>query len=298
MIGFALWALSACGDLTQQDTWEILGVNQDLAVIDARLETSNTGFLKGQGRIRFDWIFRDQTPVYHGRDGLPGEILSPESGGLMVGPDGLSLGEDGTWSLEVRDEETRAMVSLRPSLGGPAPMTWEDDHGDWTVEFPVVLGELGGFVTSGPRSALVKGHGVLTHRHGDAPPAFAGTQRLAVYILGEDTTLGVDLTGPRAVSWAIIGDYAFDARDARLNKGKRGRLVLDLRPTADLVAHVLPRRPRSVRRPWEHLHLLERWLLKGWHGNPVRRTQGGRVNLLIGGESLEARAVIVEVTWE
>jgi hypothetical protein len=296
----ALWfaTLVACGDLTRQETWELIGVTQDLAVVDARFSVTNTGVLKGQGHARFDFLFHDQMAIYYGRDGLPEETQTTELGGMSVGPDTLRLQEDGTWNLQIKDNDARARLDLRPLIGGPSPLTWETEDGDWTLEAPVVLGELVGVVSAGPRGALIQGHGVLTHRHGSAPPAFAGTERLAVYILGDGITVGLDLTGSRAISWAIVGDYAFDARDARFSRQKKGRLILDLRPTADLVVHILPRKPRSIRHPWEHLHRLERWLLKAWHGTPVRRTQGARANLLIGGEALQARAVIVEVTWE
>ena len=65
-----------------------------------------------------------------------------------------------------------------------------------------------------------------------------------------------------------------------------------------IVSLVLPRRPRSVRRPLEHLVWLERWLLRIWRGTPVRRVQGAKVRLLLGGQALEARGVIVDLGWE
>jgi len=295
----ALLALLACDGLTDQETWEVFAINDDLAVLDARLGTTNTGLLRGQGHVRFDWLFTDEVPVYHGRDGLPEEVEHLPDGGLRVGPDALSHDpESGFWQLEVRDEEARARLELRPTLGGPAPLTWEDGDGHWTVEAPVVLGDVRGYLKSGARDALVDGHAVIFHRHGDAAPTLAGQARHGVYILGDDLSIGLDQTGARATSWAIAGDLAFDARDARLAIGERGRMVIDLRPTADVVAHVLPRRPRSVRRPLEHLVWLERWLLRIWRGTPVRRVQGAKVRLLLGGQALEARGVIVDLGWE
>ena len=298
MINALLALLVGCGELTTQDHWELIGINHDLSVLDARITTGNTGLLKGQGHVRVDWLFRDQTPVYHGRDGLADEVTVPERGGLMVGPDGLALMEDDSWRLQVRDAEAQAELSLVPQLGGPPAVVWTDGERSTTLSAPVVLGGLHGFLSSGSRSALVDARAVLTHRTGDATVALVGTRRLAVYVLGEGLTIGMDQTGGQALAWAVVGDLVFDARDARLTEGEKGRLVLDLRPTADLVVHVLPRRPRSIRHPWEHLHRLERWLLSAWHGTPRRRTQGAQARLLIGGEALEARAVILEQSWD
>ena len=294
MIGLWLIGLLACQELRHQDHWELVAINHDLSVLDVRMTQGNTGWLRGQGQVRLDWLFRRQTPVMFARDALPEEVGSHGSGGLSIGPDSLSQAEDGSWSLSIRDDAARAELSLTPQYGGPAPVPWPEDPEAWTVSAPVVLGQLQGMFSAGSRSQLVDGRAVLTRRTGHAPPSLRGTERLAVYVLGDGITIGADQTGSQVISWALVGDLAFDARDARLSRGDKGRLVLDLRPTADLVAHVLPRQPRHVQTPWRHLHGLERWLAGLWVGTPERRTQGARARLLIGGEALETRAVIIE----
>ncbi len=294
MIGLWLTGLLACQELHHQDRWELVAINHDLSVLDARLTRSNTGWLRGQGQVRLDWLFRGQSPVMFARDGLPEEVEASDDQGLSIGPDSLSQADDGSWSLSVRDAAARAELSLTPEIGGPAPATWPEGPDAWTVSAPVVLGQVQGMLAAGSRSQLVDGRAVLTRRTGHAPPSLRGEERLAVYVLGDGLTIGADQTGSQLISWAIVGDLVFDARDARLTHGEKGRLVLDLRPTADLVAHVLPRQPRHVQSPWRHLHGLERWLAGLWVGTPERRTQGARARLLIGGEALEARAVIVE----
>jgi hypothetical protein len=295
--GLWLAALLACAQLQQQDEWELIALNADLSILDARIRHGNTGWLRGQGQVRMDWLFRGQTPVIFARDGLPEETEDLGERGLRVGPDALRLLDDGTWTLEVRDESARAQLTLTPQIGGPAPVDRIEALGAWTLEAPVVLGELQGMLSAGSRSQLVDGRAVLTHRSGDDPPAVRGTDRLAVYLLGRGLTVGVDQTGGQVIAWAIVGDLVFDARDARVTRGEKGRLVIDLRPTADLVAHVLPRQPRHTRSPWDRLHALERWATGLWRGTPERRTQGARARLLIGGEPLETRAVIVEETY-
>ncbi len=302
MIALALGGLLACPavqELRTQERWELIAINQDLSVLDAQLTVGNTGWLRGQGTVSLDWLIRDQSPLRFLRTGLPEETETLTHGGLLVGPDALRHEDDGTWTLAIRDAETRAQLTLRPFLGGPAPVPWPEAPDAWTVAAPVVLGEVQGMVASGSRSTLVDARGVLTRRRGDSPPALRGTARLAVYVLGEGVAIGLDGSGPQAMSWAVVGDLALDARDARLTRGKqKGRLVLDLRPTADLVAHILPRQPRAVRSPWTHLHRLERWVLGAWLGTPTRRTQGARAQLVMGGERSEARAVIVEERFE
>ncbi len=290
-------ALLACGDLKHQETWELIGVDGDLSVIDLRISRSDTGWLRHQGQTRLHWLVRDQTPVLFARDALPEEVETLPQG-LAVGPDAVERADDGSWALRVRDEHAQARLTLQPRLGGPSPVRLGEDPGAWTIAAPVVLGELQGVVSAGSRSAVVDGRAVLTHRAGSPAPATTGTERLAVYVLGDSVAVGLDRTGTEQLSWAVVGDLALDARDARLTRGKKGRLVIDLRPTADLVAHVLPRKPRLVRDPWEALHPVERFFARLWLGEPSRRTQGARAQLLVGGERLEARAVIVEERFD
>ena len=302
MIGLAL--LLGCGSgldaLTYQETWELLGINTNGALLDARFSRTNTGVLRGQGHARIDWLFPRQTPIFYGRDALPQDTVAGEVPGIQVGPDHI-LHQSGQWDLQVSAGEFDARIQLETQVPGPGALHWDDAQGEpdsWTVTSQVALGELGGFLRAGRRDSVVQGHGALLQRHGADPPGLAGTRRSTALVLEEGLTIGIDQTGSRALAWAVVGPLAFDASTASLHRPEAGVVELDFRPSADLVARLHTRKPHLRRRPWEHLNWLESKLVGLVKGIPVRRLQAARADITVAGESHRAKGLVVVVDYE
>ena len=301
MIGLALWL--ACGGgpdaLTYQESWELLGINTNGALLDARFSRTNTGVLRGQGHARIDWLFPRQTPIFYGRDALPRDTVVGETLGIQVGPDHI-LKQSGQWDLQVNAGEFDARIQLQEQVPGPGALHW-DDQGEsdtWTVASHVALGEIGGFLRAGRRDSVVQGHGALLTRHGTTPPGLSGTRRTTAVVLEEGLTIGIDQTGSRALAWAVVGPIAYDASTAAIHRPEPGVVELDFRPSADIVARLHTRKPHLRRFPWEHLTWLERHLVGLVKGIPVRRLQAARAEITVAGESHRAKGLVVVTDYE
>jgi hypothetical protein len=113
MIG--AWLLLACGTGTDslwwQESWEVLVVDRDRAVVDARFFQTNTGLIRSQGHVRFDRFAHREVPIFYGRDALPGNTEA--LGALRVGPDQL-VEKDGVWDLRILSGHLDARLTLHP----------------------------------------------------------------------------------------------------------------------------------------------------------------------------------------
>ena len=58
-------------DRRYRESLELLGINGDGALIDARFTWDNAGMLAGRSETTFDWIHRKSEPIHYGRKSLP-----------------------------------------------------------------------------------------------------------------------------------------------------------------------------------------------------------------------------------
>jgi hypothetical protein len=295
MIG--AWLLLACGSgadsLWWQDSWEVLAVGRDRAVVDARFFRTNTGLIRGQGHVRFDRIAHREVPVFYGRDALPRDTVIPEStealGALRVGPDQL-LEKDGTWDLRVLSGELDARLTLQPD-DTPAPPTLQRDG--WQVDAVVPSASVEGILRAGQRNSMLQGRAVILHRWGHRPPARKGTTRVAAFVMDAEFSLGIDQTGADALAWAWVDGRSWSTESALVRRVGDGVVEMDFRPEAPIVARLVPVPPHHRRLLWDHLSVLEQWVLARVTGRAERRIRGANAEVRVGEKTLEAPALIL-----
>ncbi|MCB9797841.1 MAG: hypothetical protein H6741_34610 [Alphaproteobacteria bacterium] len=299
MIALLLSLACAPSSLTTQETWELLGIDRNGALIDMRWTAGNTGLLRGSGRSRVAYLSPRNIPLEYGRAGAPEEVSHPPEGGLVIGPDEVVPSADGhAWTFRTRGDDFSMRLSLVPSGPPASPLVMQQD-GTWMVEAPVTRGALQGFLTTGRRQELVDADALLLRRSGDAPPALRGTQRMGVYVIAPDLSVGIDQTGAEALSWVLVGDRMWAHEPGLLTRHEDGGFVMDFRPSADLVVRVIPvRQPRLASDPVDHLLAPERWLLQRVAGLPVRRVRAARAELTVAGVRRTAPALSVVVSYE
>jgi hypothetical protein len=289
MIG--AWLLLACGSGTDslwwQDSWEVLAVGRDRAVVDARFFQTNTGLIRGQGHVRFDRFAHREVPISYGRDALPGDTEA--NGGLRVGPDQL-LEKEGTWDLRVLSGELDARLTLQPD-DTPAPLALQRDG--WLMEAVVPSASVEGILRAGQRNNMLQGRAVILHRQGDRPPARKGTMRVAAFVMDEEFSLGIDQTGSDALAWAWIDGRSWSTESALVRRVGDGVVEMDFRPEAPIVARLVPVPPHHRRLLWDHLSGLEQWVIARVTGRAERRIRGANAEVLVGEKTLQAPALIL-----
>ena len=280
-----------------EESWEIAAINQDLNLLDLRMSRGDTELLRGQGRARLDLASRQDIPLSFARDGLPAEVQAPPEGGLVVGPDSLLRGEDG-WTLRLQEEGLLARLRLLTDGAAADPVVQSSNRGSWSVEAPVLRGELQGMLQAGTRGEMYAARAVLIHRKGEDPPGLRGTAQHAVYVMDKDLSVGIDQTGSLALSWILVGDAMWLHEPGMLRPHKGGGWEMDFRPSADLYVRVIPRKRPSLRTPMlDRLSTPERWLVRALVGEPTRRIQGCRAELTIAGVRHTAPAMLVAVEY-
>jgi len=288
--------LLACGtgqdSLTWQESWEVLAIQDDRSLLDARLTRSNTGLVRGQGHVRLDQIAPREVPIIYGRDALPSETL--DVGAISIGPDQLVQSED-TWELTIRSEEVDVRITMESNSTYDSPPPAH--RPGWEIEAPVTHATVQGFIRSGSRSSLVQGRGVILHRKGPSPPGLKGTHRLSAFVLDKDLSLGIDQTGADALSWAHGKGRNWNADTALVRRLEDGIVEMDYRPGAPILARLLPALPHSRRHPLDHLSGLEQWLLGLLRGQAERKIRGATAEIVIEDTVYKATGMILVVDY-
>jgi len=293
MILALLLACSGTDSLRYQDSMELLGINGDGTLVDARFTWNNQGLLAGQSEVVFDLIQRRSEPVHYRQLALP-ERSTHEPTSMVAAEDSLARDGD-VWAMTLGSEEMKARLTLEPRVQGAIPTAGGEA---WQVSSPVMAGKLRGFWQAGSRGGLVDGRGLITRRVGTDAPGLRGIERLGVYVLGEDVSIGVDQTGGTLNAWALAGDLMLPTDDVVVARTKRGFRV-DLRPAIDLVVKVAVRNQRLRSGPWDHLTMVERWLLKTVIGRPVRNTRSATATVITEeGEPRSYPAMVVTVNYK
>ncbi len=289
MIG--AWLLLACASgsdsLWWQDSWEVLAVGRDGAVVDARFFQTNTGLVRGQGHVRFDRFAHKEVPIFYGRDALPRDTVA--DGALKVGPDQL-VEKEGSWDLRVLSGELDARLTLQPDDTPPPPTLKRDG---WQVDAVAPSATVEGIVRAGQRNSMLQGRAVILHRSGDRPPARKGTHRVAAFVMDAEFSLGIDQTGSDALAWAWVDGRSWSAESALVRRLEDGVVEMDFRPEAPIVARLVPVPPHHRRLLWDHLSGLEQWVLARVTGRAERRIRSANAHVQVGEETLQAPALIL-----
>ena len=290
----ALWL--GCSLPSEFESWELVAMNHDLAIVHAWAQRSDLGWLRGQGELGAVVLPRDESVWRFVRTGLPAETLSSEGTGVQVGPSGLV--SDGVgWALVLQEDQAGGRVHLEPAVQGSSN-TVERAERSWTVEAPVVHGSLSGFVGAEGSERLIDGHGVLLRRGGDDPPALRGTTRTTVVIVNEELSIGVDQAGGQALAWASMAGVDLSSDSAVLERKGGGRYSLDLRPDAPVHGKVVARKRKAETAVFRDLYAPEKLLLRSWMGTPVRRVRAAEALLDVAGAEVKAPAAIVEIVYK
>lgn len=287
-----LWLALACTNPLSEptQTWEILSTHRDGSLLDVRFSQANTGLLKGQGRVRADWVPLRDSAVQYTRHALAGDIRA-EGLGVWIGPDRLQNTGD-SWSLQLQSDPLNARLQIKNTLSEPAESAnpAESLNPDWQLN-TLFAGPITGVIRSGSQSAILDGYAVGIRRQGQSPPGLRGTQRIGAAVLDKDISIGIDQSGAQALAFAQIAGQRLDASTAVLKKTANG-IHLDFRPATDLEVHIQPQKPHLQSDPWEHLYAVERWFAGMRYGRPVRRVRAGHAEIRLGERRLTAQAVI------
>jgi hypothetical protein len=284
----ALWLALACtnplDDQLPIQTWEILSTHRDGSLLDVRFSQSNTGLLKGQGRVRADWVPLRDSAIQYTRHALAKDIRA-EGTGVWIGPDRLqNSGDD--WSLKLQSDPLNARLQIKNTLSEP----FESQNPEWQLN-TLFAGPITGVIRSGVQTGILDGYAVGIHRQGQSPPGLRGTQRIGAAVLDKDISIGIDQSGAQALAFAQIAGQRLDASTAVLKKTPNG-IHLDFRPATDLEVQIQPQKPHLQTNPWEHLYTVEQWFAGLRYGRPVRRIRAGHADIRLGERRLTAQAVI------
>lgn len=295
----AILLLSACSRLpsdalTWRESWEILALSEDGAVIDAQVEVGNTGLLRGQGRVRLDRWNTAQPAQRFARLAGPAEVqLDPSHDEVTIGTDRLARSEDGSWRFRLRGApdvpggDVQASLQVSPSASPPPPVAWLAGGGEWRIEAPVPGGRVDGFVTDGRLGGQVRGRGVLLHQGGDGLPA---ARRRAVYVLADLVRIGFDRRGDHVLSWAEVDGQTYSPLSLTWPDGEAAVLRAE-----GLWVEVRPRRVGGRTDPFAHLLGPERWLFERVALAPDREVRAARARVIVGDATRLAPAVMLAV---
>ena len=290
----SLIALLACteGGLMWAETWEVIGLSDDGALVDITFTRGNAGVWAGSGKVRGTVTAKDEGTVRYGMDRMADNVQVHERG-LSVGTDRL-YETGGAWTLElVEGNDLDGYRDLRGSLSDGIGRTEPVDMGDWTVQGAEMLVHMQGYARVGQRDRLLDGNAVVLHRHGERPPMSRGATRRAAFVLDDRLSVGVDQVGSQVLAWAVIDGVQLPADDAVLRIGDKAQVQLDFRPAADLIFQVEPRRPRVRSWPLEHLTGPELTGVDLWVGVPTRRLSKAIAIGMFEGQPLTSNALLL-----
>lgn len=297
MRGLCLAVLVGCSAaptdaITWRERWELLGVADDGAVIDASVTVGHQGVLRGQGVVRVDRWPLQGDPVRYARWTMP-EVTERAADGreVVLDTDKLSVSgsEPEAWRLRVRSDEANAVVQVIGRGPTVAPVSTRGAGGAWSVGVPVASGDLQGWYESGERGGKLDGSGLVLRRGGDGR---VGDTRRGAYVVSGSLALGIDEQGESRVAWAHVDGRSLDVSDARLSV-EQGVVTLDFRPTEDLVATFAPTTARGATDPLAHLTPPERLAVELVAPRPARVVSAASVQVSRAGLTTEHVGVMV-----
>jgi len=289
MIALLLACAGAPQDaLTWREGVELLAVLDGQGILDARITTGNTGFLRGQARMRVDRWSAEADPILFSQHAAPGQV-SRSADGITAQEDGISR-INGQWSLRVVDEAFNGLVELQPLTTARPESVWLEGEKQWTVAAEVAMGRASGWLSAGGRGGAVRGFGVLLHRGGDGVPDLP---RTAAYVLDDRVSLGLDTHGSGALRWASIDGIPVPVDDLSADlTAPQPTLTL---PSAGLQITLHPWRWDGWSNPMEHLMGIEAMLGGLVLGRPMRRVRAARADITLRGESLTGQGILLDV---
>lgn len=287
-----VWLLGCAeGGLMWAESWEVLALADDGALVDMTFTRGNTGLWAGAGKARASISAKGEGAVLFGLDGMPGDVEELNRG-LAIGPDRLSE-DGGVWMVRLAEgNDLDGFRDLRVSVEGRG-RSEPVEMGDWTVQAVETLGHIQGFSRVGQRDRLIDGNAVILHRVGERPPALRGATRMAAFVLDDTLSIGVDQVGSQVLAWAIVDGVNLPTDDAVLRIGPNNEVQLDFRPTLDLAVQIVPRRPRVRTDPLDHLTGPEKLAVDTWVGTPTRRVSRGSAIGVYDGRPLSSSAVLL-----
>ena len=110
LLSALLLACSGTDSLRYQDSVELLGINGDGVLVDARLSWHNEGLLAGQSEVTFDLIQRRSEPVHYRQLALP-ERSTHEATSLVAADDSL-MKRGGDWVMDINSDDLKARLGL------------------------------------------------------------------------------------------------------------------------------------------------------------------------------------------
>jgi hypothetical protein len=274
------------------ETWEVIALADDGALVDMTFTRGNTGLWAGAGKARASVSAKGEGAVLFGLDAMPDNVEELNRG-LAIGPDRLSE-DGGVWMIQFAEGSALdGFRDLRVSVSDGQGRTDPVEMGDWTVEAVETLGHIQGFSRVGQRDRLIDGNAVILHRVGEKPPVLRGATRMAAFVLDDTLSIGIDQVGSQVLAWAVIDGVSLPTDDAVLRIGPNNEVQLDFRPTLDLAVQIDPRRPRVRSEPFEHLSGPELMLVDSWVGTPTRRVSRGSAIGVFEGRPLSSSAVLL-----
>ena len=295
----SLILLLACveGGLRWAESWEVIGLAEDGALLDLSFVRGNSGIWAGAGHVRGLIATKDEGSVLFGLDAMPNEVRTLQRG-LAIGPDELSE-TGGVWTIVLQEGEALdGYRDLRLTVSDGHGRTDPVDMGHWQVEATEILGKAQGYSRVGQRDRLFLGNALVLHRKGERPPGLRGATRMAAFVMNDSLSIGVDQVGSQVLAWALIDGVRLPTDDAVLRIGPKNEVQLDFRPTVDLVVQITPRKPRSRIEPLGHLSPPEQLAMDAWVGTPTRRVSRGEAIGLYESKPLTAPAVLLWVDAE
>lgn len=273
--------------LMWRESWEMIALLDGRSVLDARMTVGNTGLLRGAGRLRFNLWEPQHVPLLFSRYDSPDAVtLNPETGTATIDTDGFNK-EDGSWALRLADDTLNSLVRLTPAAVDAPPAVARGSG--WTMAADVPFGTISGWISAGEnRGGLISGRGVLIQRHGTAPP----TPRRSAYVLSNSFQLIADIQGDTAIWWASLDGQALKTEGSTADFPVRGPITLQL-PEATVT--IRRRKKRGLTRPFSHLLSFESLLATPITGQPARRAQLAQAIATIGGQTITAPAILIEV---
>jgi hypothetical protein len=277
--------------LTWRETWNLVVADESGLLIDARLQRGNTGLLAGQGHLGVTVIPTKESVVTLDRTAPPVAVsVDAERGDLRLVHNRLVHDSDG-WTLHIREgrEALDATLHLAPSAPELAPATLVEGQRQWLLGVPVPHGVVNGAWRAGKQGDLIRGHGMLIRQSTDTWP---GDQpaRSAVYIIGPERSVGVELVGDQSLAWLVDEEGLRSGRTATVTRTGR-KLLLDLRPDLPVTAKLRLGIRTVVREPWAHLLPFERLAARLLFGWPLRSYERARAELEVDGEKSVSAAL-------
>ena len=278
-------ASSACD--FHSESFEVFGFDDSGRIIDVGAVVGNTGLVAGQGHLRADLWSPNETPTRIAFHVSPAETFAHDNG-IEFGFNHL-VKQKAEWEAVTRSDTANSRFRIAPKDDN-YNVTVTDDQ--LTVTAEVTSGVLNGWVEAGKRGGKLAGHGVVLHRRHNA---LLFTPRKAAFVLDHNISIGIDQQGNVLLAWATINGERLDSTSATITSFPKQPVVLDFRPSADLVVTIKRRKPMGATAVFGHLNLVERWLLKIANQWRQRKVRMGYATISFNGKTSESRAVLLTV---